>query len=260
MKEYLELGYVAADKTTESVSRTLEFAMDDYCVAQMAKGLGHEEDYQTLMKHARNYLNLYNPQTGFFQARHSDGSWSEMEEGFTEGGRWTYRFCVMQNIPDLIHLMGGNDLFCKELDRNFDEGHYRHDNEPGHHFAYLYDCCGRLDKVQSRIPEILKQHYKNKPDGLSGNDDCGQMSAWYLFSSLGFYPLTPASGEYALGIPHFKEISIQLGQGKKLLIKAPELNEKDCLLRVSWNGKRLEKPFIPIQEIFKGGVLEFRSE
>ena len=107
---------------------------------------------------------------------------------------------------------------------------------------------------------IIKQHYKNKPDGLSGNDDCGQMSAWYLFSSLGFYPLTPASGEYALGIPHFKEIILQLRDGKKLLIKAPELNKKDYLLRVYWNGKLLEKPFISIQDIFKGGVLEFCSE
>ena len=260
LKEYLDLGYVAADKTTESVSRTLEFAMDDYCVAQMAKKLGHEEDYHILMKRSRNYLNLYNPQTGFFQARHSNGSWADIEEGFTEGGRWTYRFCVMQNIPDLIHLLGGEDVFCKELDKNFDEGHYRHDNEPGHHFAYLYDCCGKLDKVQNRIPMIIKQHYKNKPDGLSGNDDCGQMSAWYLFSSLGFYPLTPASGEYALGIPHFKEIILQLRDGKKLLIKAPELNKKDYLLRVYWNGKLLEKPFISIQDIFKGGVLEFCSE
>lgn len=260
MNEYLQLGYVASDKTNESVSRTLEFAMDDYCVAQMAKALKRDEDYSLLMKHSRNYLNLFNNQTGFFQARKSDGSWDNQDEGFTEGGCWTYRFCVMQNIPDLIHLLGGKEVFCRELDRNFDEGHYRHDNEPGHHFAYLYDHCGELKKVQERIPEIIQNHYKNKPNGLSGNDDCGQMSAWYLFSSLGFYPLTPASGEYALGIPHFKKISLQLSENKKLIIEASELGEKKYLTKVSFNGKHLDKPFISVKDVLQGGVLKFCSE
>lgn len=259
MAEYLKLGYVASDKTSEAVSRTLEFAMDDYCVAQMAKELGHTEDYRTLMKHAKNYMNLFNPQTEFFQARRADGSWGDPEEGFTEGGRWTYRFCVIQNVPDLIYLLGGEEKFCKELDKNFDEGHYRHDNEPGHHFAYLYNHCNRLDKVQQRIPDIIKKNYKNKPDGLSGNDDCGQMSAWYLFSSLGFYPLTPASGEYALGIPHFKEINVKLRDGKQLTIKAPELGKKELLTKVMFNGKVLDRPFVPIKDIMQGGVLEFKA-
>lgn len=260
LNEYLQLGYVASDKTNESVSRTLEFALDDYCIAQMAKELQHDDDYKVLMKHSRNYLNLFNYQTGFFQARKSDGSWGGPEEGFTEGGKWTYRFCVMQNVPDLINLMGGKEAFCAELDRNFDEGHYRHDNEPGHHFAYLYNYCDRLDKVQERIPVIMKQHYQNRPDGLSGNDDCGQMSAWYLFSALGFYPVTPASGEYALGIPHFKEIVVRLDQGKTLKIKAPQLNDGEPLTCVRMNGKLLEKPFVSVKEIMQGGVLEFSAQ
>lgn len=257
---FIKQGYVASDKTNESVSRTLEFAMDDYCIAQMAKGLGHMEDYHVLMKRSKNYLNLFNPQTAFFQARKTDGSWDGPDEGFTEGGRWTYRFCVIQDIPGLIQLLGGEEQFSKELDKNFDEGHYRHDNEPGHHFVYLYNYCNQLEKVQLRIPEIIENNYKNKPDGLSGNDDCGQMSAWYLFSSLGFYPLTPASGEYALGIPRFKEVTLQLKGNKKLKIKASEVGKKKLLTKIMFNGKILESPFIPIRDILQGGVLEFRSK
>lgn len=257
LNEYLKLGYVASDKTNESVSRTLEFALDDYCIAQMANELCYEDDYRILMKRSRNYLNLFNYQTGFFQARRSDGSWDHAEEGFTEGGKWTYRFCVMQNVPDLINLMGGKKNFCDELDKNFNEGYYRHDNEPGHHFVYLYDFCDRLDKVQERIPIIMKQNYRNSPDGLSGNDDCGQMSAWYLFSALGFYPVTPASGEYALGIPHFKEISVSLAGGKKLVVKATKLEDGIPLTCIRMNGKILDKPFVSIKEIMQGGVLEF---
>lgn len=259
LDNYLKLGYVASDKTYESVSRTLEFALDDYCIAQMAKGLGKSEDYKVLMEHSQNYRNLFDESTGFFRARRSDGSWGGADEGFTEGGRWTYRFCVMQDVPGLIELLGGESGFCDALDRTFDEGHYRHDNEPGHHFVYLYDHCNRLDKAQERIPDIIRKHYQNRPDGLSGNDDCGQMSAWYLFSSLGFYPLTSASGEYALGIPHFKEITVSLAGGKQLTIKAPELGEKVVLPKVRWNGVLLDRPFVPVREIFNGGVLEFSS-
>ena len=231
LTNYIKSGYVASDKTNESVAATLEFAMDDYCIAQMAKGLGYMEDYNLLMQRSQNYKNLFNPQTGFFQARKSDGSWDKSDAGFTEGGSWTYRFCVMQDAPGMIELMGGKEQFVKNLDENFDKGHYRHDNEPGHHYVYLYDYCDRLDKIQERIPEILAANYKNKPDGLSGNDDCGQMSAWYLFSSLGFYPLTPASGEYALGIPHFKEVTLKLADNKQLKITAKDPDKNKLLTK-----------------------------
>jgi predicted alpha-1,2-mannosidase len=257
LTNYIKSGYVASDKTNESVAATLEFAMDDYCIAQMAKGLGYTDDYNLLMKRASNYNNLFNSQTGFFQARKSDGSWDKSDAGFTEGGSWTYRFCVMQDVPGMIELMGGNEQFVKNLDENFDKGHYRHDNEPGHHYIYLYDHCNRLDKIQERIPEILIANYKNKPDGLSGNDDCGQMSAWYLFSSLGFYPLSPASGEYALGIPHFKEVTLQLPGDKQLKVKAKDPDKNKLLTKVKFNGKLLDKPFIPVKDILKGGLLEF---
>lgn len=259
LSNYISKGYVASDKTDESVARTLEFAMDDYCIAQMAKRLGYEDDYKILMERAAHYKNLYNPNTGFFQARKSNGNWDQSDVGFTEGANWTYRFCVMQDVPGMINLMGGDEKFMKALDENFDKGHYRHDNEPGHHYVYLYNHCNRLDLAQARIPGIIARNYKNKPDGLSGNDDCGQMSAWYLFSSLGFYPLTPASGEYALGIPKFRELTFSLPNDKQLIVKAKDLNRNKLLTKIKFNGKVLEKPFIKVQDILNGGVLEFLS-
>ena len=257
LTNYIKSGYVASDKTEESVARTLEFAIDDYCIAQMAKELGYNDDYNILMKHSLNYKNLYNPERGFFQARKSDGSWDSSNIGFTEGANWTYRFCAMQDVPGMIELMGGKDRFIKNLDENFDEGHYRHDNEPGHHYVYLYNHCDRLDKTQSRIPDIISDNYRNKPDGLSGNDDLGQMSAWYLFSALGFYPLTPASGEYAIGIPRFKEVIMDLPDNKKLKITASKISKDGLMTKVKFNGKLLEKPFIKVKDILKGGHLEF---
>lgn len=257
LTNYVAKGYVASDKTDESVACTLEFALDDYCIAQMAKGLGYMDDYEALMRRSENYKNLYNPQTGFFQARKTDGNWDDADEGFTEGANWTYRFCVIQDAPGMIELMGGADSFMRLLDENFDDGHYRHDNEPGHHYAYLYDHCGRLDKTQERIRDIIAANYKNRPDGLSGNDDLGQMSAWYLFSSLGFYPLTPASGEYALGIPRFEEITLLLPQGNRLIVRAKGLSKYKTLPTVRFNGRKLDRPFIAVKDIMQGGVLEF---
>jgi len=257
LTNYMKAGYVAADRTAEAVSRTLEFALDDYCIAQMAKALCKDDDYNILIKRAENYKHLYNPETGFFQARKKDGSWASTEEGFTEGGKWTYRFCVMQDVPGMITLMGTNEQFIKALDENFDKGHYRHDNEPGHHFVYLYNHCNRLDLTQARIPGIIEANYRNRVDGYSGNEDCGQMSAWYLFSVLGFYPLTPASGEYALGIPRFEAIRLRLPDNKTLTIKAKDIRKHKTLTTVKFNGVTLERPFIPIKDVLKGGVLEF---
>ena len=157
-------GTVADDRTNESVARTLEFALSDYCIAQMAKALGKTADYEDLMRRAKNYRYLYNPKTKLFQARNADGSWAGEHSGFTEGANWTYQFCVMQDVQGLIDLMGGNESFAAALDNVFDNGHYRHDNEPGHHYVYLYNYCGRFDKAQERIPEILDTHYRNGTD------------------------------------------------------------------------------------------------
>lgn len=260
LTNYMEKGYVADDRTNESVARTLEFALGDYCIAQMAQALGKTADYEDLMRRSKNYRHLYNPKSKLFHARNQDGSWAGEHSGFTEGANWTYQFCVMQDPQGLIDLMGGNASFAEALDYVFDNGHYRHDNEPGHHYVYLYNYCGRFDKAQQRIPEILKANYKSGTDGLSGNDDCGQMSAWYLFSSLGFYPMKPASGEYVLGIPHFRSARIELPNKKTLTIRADGLGEHEILPVVLFNGKKLDAPFIPIKELWKGGVLEFRPE
>lgn len=257
LTNYINKGYVASDKTWESVSRTLEFALDDYCIAQMAKGLGYMNDYDILMKRSKNYINLYNDSTGFFQAKRFDGTWDNPNTGFTEGGKWTYRFCVMQDVPGMVELMGGKNSFINKLNENFVKNHYRHDNEPGHHYVYLFSKCGRLDRTQELVPEIISSNYKNKPDGLSGNDDCGQMSAWYLFSALGFYPLTPASGEYVLGIPRFEEIKVDLQNGKNLRIKAKDLRNNKTLTKVKFNGKVLSSNTVSIKDILNGGILEF---
>lgn len=259
LSHYIEKGYVASDYTNESVARTLEFALDDYCVAQMAKGLGHEEDYRVLMRRTKNYRNLYDAEGGFFRARRSDGSWDGANEGFTEGANWTYLFCVMQDARGLIDLMGGKEKFIAMLDRNFNDGHYRHDNEPGHHYVYMYNYCDRPDLAQQRIPQIIDANYQNHPDGLTGNDDCGQMSAWYLFSSLGFYPFLSASGEYALGIPRFEEATLSLPNGKTLKVTKKDRKNNRPLTRVTFNGKQLDKPFIRIADLLRGGELVFSN-
>lgn len=261
---YKEKGYVPADKTAESVSRTLEFAYDDYCVAQIAKGLGKTEDYNYFMGRSKNYKNVYNSETGFMAARNYDGSFlSEIssridesdqlvEEGITEGGKWTYLFCVMQDIDGLISLMGGDEKFTSMLDRNFNDGHFQHRNEPGHHFIYLYNYVGQPWKTQEKIWEHTPLNYRNAPDGLSGNDDCGQMSAWLTFSSLGFYPVCPGSGEYVVGSPLFEKIILDLPEpyNKNIIITARGVEEgKKYIKSLSIDGQPLDKPFISHKQL-----------
>lgn len=245
---YKELGYVPADKTSESVSRTLEFAYDDYCVAQVAKKLGKEKDYEYFMQRSKNYRNVFNPETGFMHARLSNGNFAKeitMNRAFTEGSPWTYLFCIMQDIPGFIDLIGGKDAFIAKLDENFDQNHYRHDNEPGHHYIYLYNYAGEPWKAQKLISEVLSSKYQNSPDGLSGNDDCGQMSAWYIFSSMGFYPVTPGTDLYAIGKPLFKKVTINLDNGKTFTIQANNLTDENRYVKsIKLDGKLLDTPFI----------------
>lgn len=257
LTHYINKGYVAADYTSESASRTLEFATDDYCVAQMAKALGKEDDYKTFMARSENYRNIYNPKTQFFHARNSDGSFHKnRHEGMTESENWQYRFCVMHNPNGLVELMGGVENFIKNLDEVFDKKCYGHNNEPSHHYVYLYTYCGHLEKAQLRIPAIIADNYKDAPDGLTGNDDCGQMSAWYIYSAMGFYPMTPASGEYVLGIPKFKRMTVELANGKKLEVQAPRIDKEKTLTNVTFNGKKLDR-IISVKDVFNGGVLKF---
>jgi predicted alpha-1,2-mannosidase len=267
---YKALGYVPIDKTDESVSNTLEFAYDDFCVAQLAKAVGRMADYEMFMKRSRNYQNIYDSAVGFMRAKRADGSWDEeswastedRKPGFTEGSPWTYLFCVMQDVPGMIKLMGGDERFAAKLDENFAGGHYRHDNEPGHHYTYLYDYAGQPWKTQERVREAMVAHYHNAPDGLSGNDDCGQMSAWYIFSAMGFYPVTPGSTLYAIGSPLFARATIMLGgpyrKGPFTVIARNQSPENKYIQSATLNGKPLNEPFIRHADIANGSTLVFR--
>ena len=265
---YQTLGYVPQDKTDESVSRTLEFAYDDFCVAQIAQAVGKKDDYEVLMKRSRNYKNLYDPAKGFMRPKKANGTWDEeswasteeRKPGFTEGSPWTYLFCEMQDIPGMIDLMG-KDTFAAKLDENFAGGHYRHGNEPGHHYTYLYDYIGQPWKTQEQVRAALVANYQDRPDGLSGNDDCGQMSAWYIFSAMGFYPVTPGSPVYAIGSPLFDRITIMLSgpykKGPFTVIARNQSARNKYIQSVTLNGRTLREPFLKHSDIADGLTLVF---
>lgn len=258
-----KLGYVPQDKVTESVSRTLEYSFDDFCVAQLAKATGDTSMYRVLIERSISYKNLYNKVTGQMHPRNADGTWFHKPlEGFTEGSPWTYLFCAMQDIPGLINLMGGADTFAAKLDSNFKGGHYRHDNEPGHHYGYLYNYCGQPWKTQEVIANILSKNYPIDPaNGPYGNEDCGQMSSWYIFSSLGFYPVTPGSDVYAIGTPHYKKAVMNLGKyfnNKKFTVLAENLSETNIYVQsATIDGKLLAEPFLKHQDLIAGKTLKF---
>lgn len=260
---YKKLGYIPADKTSESVSCTMEDAFEDYCVAQVAKGLGKNADYEFFMGRSHNYTNVFNPATGFMQARLSDGSFYEGNPSkytaFTEGTRWTYLFCVMQDFPGLIKLMG-RDAFISKLDENFSGGNYAYDNEPENHYPYVYDWAGQPEKGQKILTDVVRKNYRNTPDGITGNDDCGQMSAWYIFTALGFYPVAPASGEYAIGRPFFKKATVHLTWPQKhdLTIIARNLSPENIYVKsIKLDGEPLGSLFIKHTDLFRAKVLEF---
>jgi predicted alpha-1,2-mannosidase len=260
---YHSLGYVAADRTRESVTRTIEFGIDDFSIAQMAKDLGKTEDYNRLMTWSKNYKNLYNPKTGFLNARLFNGDWhGNSQEGFTEGGKWTYLFGALHDISGMMEIYGGKEEFAKKLNENFDAGHYRHDNEPGHHYAYLFNYAGQPWKTQ----ELIRKHtsvenFRNEPLGINGNDDCGQMSAWYVFGVMGFYPVTPGTESFALGAPQFPEITLKLkknGKPKSFTIIANNISEDAMFIQsVKLDGKRITTPFITYTQIMNGNRLVF---
>lgn len=258
---YMKLGFVPADKTNESVSNTLEGAYDDFCVAQVAKAVGNNEDYEMLMKRSKNYVNVYNPATGRMAPRNSDSTWvKNRREGFTEGSPWTYLFAVQQDIPGLIQLMGGKEAFIRHLNMNFRCLRYWHENEPGHHYTYLYDYAGEPWKTQKMVARYRRIKYHNTPHGLTGDDDCGQMSAWYIFSALGFYPVTPGTEMYAIGTPEFPKATIYFdpnNKKKSFEIIANHVSRKNKYIQsISLNGEKLDQPFLRHTDIINGGKLE----
>jgi len=252
------LGYLPADKVSESASSTLEEAYDDYAVAQVAKAVGKSADYAFFTKRSTNYKNLFNPARGFMQAKNSDGTWGSPEDGWTEGDQWVYLFAALHDVPGVVQLLGGREAAAAKLDEHFNGGHNRHDNEPSHHYGFLYDFAGQPWKTQARVREIARDAYSNTPNGVLGNEDCGQMSAWYVFAAMGFYPVNPASGEYVIGSPLFTRVTLNLPGGKTFEISAPNNAAHNVYIQsAALNGRLLDAPVITYAQIEAGGKLDF---
>ncbi|MDB6085783.1 MAG: alpha-mannosidase [Gammaproteobacteria bacterium] len=253
-----KLGYLPAEEIAESASSTLEEAYDDYAVAQVAKAAGKSAEYAFFLARSTNYKKLFNPMRGFMQARNSDGTWASPEDGWTEGNEWVYLFAALHDVPGVVQLLGGRKAAAAKLDQHFDGGHNHHDNEPSHHYGYLYDYMGQPSKTQARVREIAQAAYSNSPNGVLGNEDCGQMSAWYIFTAMGFYPINPASAEYVMGSPLFQRVSLNLPNGKTFVISAPNNSAQNVYVQsVTLNGAPLRIPVITYAQIEAGGKLDF---
>lgn len=279
LKFYKENGYIPAGEEGESVSKTLEYCYDDWCIAQFAKETENKAVYDRFIKRAQFYKNIFDPSTGFMRAKNNEAWFSpfdpyEVNFNYTEANSWQYSFSVPHDILSLIDLHGGKEKFSAKLDELFTAdqntsgreqaditgliGQYAHGNEPSHHIAYLYSFAGQPWKTQKYVRQILNEQYFAKPDGLSGNEDCGQMSAWFVLSSLGFYPVTPGSPEYILGSPLFPKAEINLESGNQFIIIAENISEKNIYVKsVKLNGKAYTKQYITHQEIMNGGELIF---
>jgi len=253
-----QLGYIPVDKTAEAASSTLEDSYDDWCVAQVAKALGKTADYRFFAQRSLNYQHLFNPATGFMQGKNSDGSWAKPDEGWTEGNTWVYTWAVMHDLPGLVNLMGGPAKYNAELDEHFAGHHNAHDNEPSHHYGYLYDYSGEPWKTQRKVREIAAAEYANLPSGIDGDDDCGQMSAWYIFTALGFYPVNPASGDYMIGSPLFTKMSLRLASGKTFSVTAENNSAGNVYIQsATLNGRPLTTPVLRWEDIMSGASLRF---
>ncbi len=253
-----KLGYIPVDKTAEAASSTLEEAYEDFAVAQVAKAVGNTKDAVFFLHRSLNYQLLFNSKTGFMQGRNLDGSWASPKDGWTEGGDWIYTWSVLHDVPGLIALFGGPANFNGKLDEHFAGGHNRHDNEPSHHIGYLYDYSGEPWKTQQMVREIAEKNYSSQPNGMSGNEDCGQMSAWFVFTAMGFYPVNPVSGDYMIGSPLYGKTTLHLASGRTFTIAAKNNSAENRYIQsASLNGKPLEIPVITYKQIEQGGSLEF---
>ncbi len=282
--DYIDKGYIPAEKNGTSVSNTLEYAYDDWAIAQIAKKLGKTALYNEYLKRSENWKNVFDASVGFMRPKLENGTfkkefdaYSTHGQGFIEGNSWNYTFFVPQNPEGLIKAMGGQKKFSDKLDELFnmhlpDEffadteditregiiGGYVHGNEPAHHVAYLYNFANEPKKTQEKIRKILKMQYQPTPDGLGGNDDCGQMSAWYLFSSLGFYPVTPGSEDYSIGSPIINSAKLNLENGKTFEIEVKNQSDKNIYIKkIELNGKPIKDWKITHQQIMNGGKLVF---
>ena len=283
-EDYMTYGYFPSDRTpAESVSSTLESVYDDYAAADMASLLGRKEDEEIFRRRADFYKNLFDKETGFMRPRMADSTWrtpfdpssvghSESVGGdYTEGNAWQYTWHVQHDVDGLIELMGGREPFLAKLDSMFTLqlvteqsdvtgliGQYAHGNEPSHHVTYLYALAGRPWRTQELIREIFDTQYRPLPDGLCGNDDCGQMSAWYMFSAMGFYPVDPVSARYVFGAPQLPHFVLRLADGKRFEIEARNLSKENKYVKsIELNGKPYTLPYITHEDITKGGKLVY---
>lgn len=282
--DYIDYKYVPDDKNHSSVSKTLEYAYNDWCIAQMANQVDNAQIKQTFMERSEYYHNVYDTKSGYMRPKLSDGTFrpdfDPMDthgQGFIEGNAWNYGLYVPQNIDKMVDIMGGKERFTQHLDSLFTMdieekyianheditrdgiiGNYVHGNEPGHHIPYLYNWTGHPEKTQERVRMIMNSMYAPTVDGLCGNDDAGQMSAWYIFSALGFYPVTPGAPYYAIGSPLIKEATIHLANGKTLRIIAKNQSKENVYVkRISVNGKILEGATLSHDDLINGGKIVF---
>ncbi|KJD31185.1 alpha-mannosidase [Tamlana nanhaiensis] len=286
LKYYKEFGYIPYTSIDESVTITLEYAFNDWCVAQMAKSLGKDEDYAYFLKRSKAYEYLFDAESGFMRGKAEDGkSWNEPfdpkhsnhreQTDYTEGNAWQHSWFVPHNVDAFIALHGGNDTFTKRLEQLFTEsseitgdnisadisgliGQYAHGNEPSHHIAYMFNHANQPWRTQYWVSQILKTQYNTTPNGLSGNEDCGQMSAWYVFSSMGLYPMNPASAEYEIGSPIFEKSTITLPNNKTFSIEAEHVSEDNIYIQsATLNGSDFNQTTITHNQISQGGTLHF---
>ena len=277
---YIDKGFLSMEEEREWVSKVLEYAYDDWCIAEVARKLGKTEDYERYSARAQSYKNVFDPGSDFMRPR-SNGNWiepfdpREVTFGFTEANSWQYTFFAPHDISGLIDLMGGRRQFANKLDQLFTAdsrttgreqaditgliGQYAHGNEPSHHMAYLYNYVGQPWKTQYRVSEIMRRFYRPQPDGLIGNEDCGQMSAWYVLSAAGFYPVTPGSTTYAIGSPLFSEVRFRLENGKTFVVRARRETVIDNYIQsATLNGKPYNKSYLSHDDLMAGGVIVFQ--
>lgn len=284
--EYMARGYVPIDKEPEAAPKTVEYAYDDWTIARMARSLGRKDIAERFEKRAGNWRNSFDLATGFVRARLSSGAFRtpfdptaiDYGSDYTEGNAWQYSWFAPQDLGGLDTMLGGDAKMAAKLDAMFDYdsskldyshaediagliGQYIHGNEPSHHVAYLYDYAGAPWRTQARLKQIIDSQYKPTPDGLAGNDDLGQMSAWLIFTAFGFYPVTPGSGEYAIGRPFVDRAAIALPNGRRFTVVADGLSDTNRFVgKVTLNGRALERSFIRHAEIEAGGELRFTMQ
>lgn len=282
MEHRIEYGFIPADKMTEAIAYDMEYAIADWAVAQAAQKLGKQEDYEYFLKRSKSYKNYFDASTGFMRGKMLDGSWrtpfspyasSHRDDDYCEGNAWQYTWLVPHDVEGLVECFGSKEAFVNKLDSLFLAngdmgeasspdisgliGQYAHGNEPSHHTVYLYTLVGQPWKTADRIKEILHTMYTDQPDGLSGNEDVGQMSAWYILSSFGFYQVEPAGGKFVFGYPNFDKVEITVPAGKFVIERENKGQQNNYIQGIVLNGTEYKKPWIEYADIMKGGELKF---